>query len=324
MAISKKKLALSGCGTTLLLIVAGTIWLHHLVFSRTPGQTLDSNGLPIYYTVEGHTKADPVILIHGLAAHADINWRRPGINEMLAPDFHVVAFDLRGHGLSGRPYDPAAYGLQTVEDITRLMDHLKIEKAHLAGYSLGGFIALKFATLHPERCLSLAICASGWKDPADPEPIRSPYKDDPNARLPPDERKHRRMMESLKVSWNRPEVYPAGILAWSMPADFNPLKAARDYFGDRVVDREAIRALKKSLIAFSVTADELKGIQIPTLCLMGQNDGLKPYALDLKEAMPQAELVLLDGANHVTTVLNGEFQDKLREFFLAHRVQPTK
>ena len=319
MALSKKKLALGGCGTTLLLIVAALAWVHHLVFDRTPGEFLDSKGLQVYYTVEGNEKADPVILIHGLAAHSDINWRRPGINDVLASDFKVVAFDLRGHGLSGRPHAPAEYGIETVEDITRLMDHLGIQKAHLAGYSLGGFIGLKFATLHPERCLSLAICASGWKDPMDPEPIRSPYKDNPETRLPPDERKHRKVLEQMQQGQNQIPTNQANIFAWAMPEDFDPLKQARDYFGDQVVDREAIRALKKSLFAFSVTGDELKALTVPTLCLMGQNDGLKPYALDLKEAMPQAELVLIDGVNHVTTVLDDEFQDRLHNFFLAHR-----
>lgn len=319
MAISKKKLALGGCATTLLLIVAGLAWVHHIVFDRTPGEYLDSNGLQIYYTVEGNRKADPVILIHGLAAHSDINWRRPGINAMLDPDFEVVAFDLRGHGLSGRPHDPAQYGIETVEDITRLMDHLGIQKAHIAGYSLGGFIGIKFACLHPERCLSLAVCASGWKDPMDPEPIRSPYKDDPNARLAPDVKKWNRMMQEMKQVTPIPVVNKAGILAFSFPADFDPMRKARDYFGDRVVDREAMKALKKSLLAFSVTAEELKALQVPTICLMGQNDGLKPYALDLKKAMPQCDLELIDGANHITTVINGEFQERLQAFLLAHR-----
>src|SRR5262249_44523971 len=153
----------------------------------------DSAGTKIYYTTEGNPKGDAVILIHGLAAHSDINWRRPGINALLDPDFRVVSFDLRGHGLSDHPHEMERYGIETVEDIRRLMDHLHIEKAHLAGYSLGGFLALKFAALHPERCLSLAICASGWKDPENMEPLRSPYKDDPDVRLPPDEKQHKRL-----------------------------------------------------------------------------------------------------------------------------------
>ena len=97
------------------------------------------------------------------------------------------------------------------------------------------------------------------------------------------------------------------------------MERIRNYFGDQVVDREAMRALKDSLPAFVVTADQLKAMQIPTICFMGTRDGLKPYALDLKKAMPQCELVQIDGANHITTVLYSEFQRGLQKFLRDHR-----
>lgn len=325
---SKRRIAL---GLFLAVVVLGggaLAWVNHLLFDRTPGQFFDSAGTSIYYTVEGKAQADPVILIHGLAAQSDINWRRPGINALLSDDFKVVAFDLRGHGLSGRPHESSAYGVQTVEDITRLMDHLGIAKAHLAGYSLGGFVALKFAVLHPERCISIAVCASGWKNPEDPEPLRSPYRDDPEARLPPDVRKHEKMMQKALKALNGPQAAAVGRvpvmdLAAATPAGILPervsFNAVRDYFGDKVVDRVAMRALKDSLGLVAVTRDELKALPMPVVCFMGTRDGLKPYATDLKDAMPQCELVLLDGADHITMVLFGEFQHGLQQFFLAHR-----
>jgi len=316
VATRRKKLAL-GCSGIALLLILSLAWLHHLLFDRTPGEYLEVDGVKIYYTSEGNAQGDAVILIHGLAAHADINWRRPGINALLAPDFRVIAMDLRGHGLSDRPHDAGAYGLKTVEDITRLMEHLNIEKAHLAGYSLGGFLALKYATLHPDRVLSLAICASGWKDPESREPIRSPYRDDPETRLPPDEKQYNRMMRDTQVR-------AAGTLEASvipgLPDAYNPVEWGRDYFGDRVVDRVAIKALKRGLGAFVVTREQLAALEVPTLCLMGTRDGLKPYAMDLKAAMPQAELGLIDGADHITTVMYGEFQRRLQSFFLTHKV----
>lgn len=315
MATRRKKIAV-GCGGLLLLLVVAFTWLHHLVFDRTPGEYLEVDGVKIYYTSEGNLKGDAVVLIHGLAAQADINWRRPGINALLAPDFHVVALDLRGHGLSDHPHDPESYGVKMVEDIARVMDHLKIEKAHLAGYSLGGFLALKFAALHPERVRSLAICASGWKDPESQEPIRSPYKDNPETRLDPDPKQYNRLMR--RVQSDAGIALLAGVLP-GLPSDFDPIKMGRDYFGDKVVDREAMHALKKNLADFMVTREELAAFSFPVLCLMGTNDGLKPYAMDLKEAFPKTELVLIPGANHISTVLYGEFHSRLREFFLQHR-----
>ena len=59
-------------------------------------RVLDSNGVPIQYTVEG--KGEPVVLIHGLYASARINWRAPGTIRALAKDYQAIALDVRGHG----------------------------------------------------------------------------------------------------------------------------------------------------------------------------------------------------------------------------------
>lgn len=129
------------------------------LFGAEP-QTFDSNGVSIHYTVEG--KGEPVVLIHGLYSSADINWRLTGTVAQLAENHQVITLDVRGHGQSGKPTDEHAYGTEMVEDVVRLMAHLKLEKAHVAGYSMGGMIAMKLAVLHPEKVKSLALCGMGW------------------------------------------------------------------------------------------------------------------------------------------------------------------
>jgi alpha-beta hydrolase superfamily lysophospholipase len=96
-------------------------------------QTFDSKGVAIQYTVEG--SGEPVVLIHGLYANANLNWRAPGIIRMLATNHQVIAMDVRGHAGSGKPETADAYGVEMAEDIIRLLDHLKIEKAHIIGDS---------------------------------------------------------------------------------------------------------------------------------------------------------------------------------------------
>lgn len=123
-------------------------------------QTFDSAGVPISYTVEG--SGPPVVLIHGLYSSADINWRLPGTIRELAGSYRVIAFDLRGHGRSGKPAEEAAYGVQMEEDVLRLLDHLHIPKAHIAGYSLGGMVAMKFITRHPNRVISAVLGGMGF------------------------------------------------------------------------------------------------------------------------------------------------------------------
>src|SRR5437764_612909 len=99
-------------------------------------QSFDSRGVKIHYTVEG--QGAPVVLIHGLHSSADINWRVPGTIKTLAAHYRVIAFDVRGHGHSDKPDKDDAYGVEMAEDVVRLMDHLKIDKAHIVGYSMGG------------------------------------------------------------------------------------------------------------------------------------------------------------------------------------------
>lgn len=122
--------------------------------------TFDADGVKIRYLVEG--QGEPVVLIHGLHASADINWRLPGVMSALARDHRVIALDLPGHGGSDRPHEPEAYGQQMSEDVLLLLDHLKIKKAHIVGYSLGGMVAMRFIVDHPDRAISATIGGMGW------------------------------------------------------------------------------------------------------------------------------------------------------------------
>jgi pimeloyl-ACP methyl ester carboxylesterase len=123
-------------------------------------QTLDSNGVSISYTVEG--KGEPVVLIHGLYASAQVNWRAPGVIRILATNHQVIALDVRGHAASGKPTQEADYGVEMAEDIVRLLDHLKIPKTHIVGYSMGGMITMKLLTRHPDRVKSALLGGMGW------------------------------------------------------------------------------------------------------------------------------------------------------------------
>ena len=122
--------------------------------------TFDSNGAKIAYTVRG--KGEPVVLIHGWLASGWLNWDLPGISDLLAKDHRVITLDVRGHGSSDKPLKDEAYGPELVEDVVRLMDHLKIKKAHIIGYSMGGIITAKFLVKHPDRAYSGLLGGMGW------------------------------------------------------------------------------------------------------------------------------------------------------------------
>ena len=105
----------------------------------------DVNGIEMYYATFG--AGEPVILLHGGLGNADY-WGNQ-VPE-LAKQFKVIVADSRGHGRSTRSAEPYSYELMA-SDVVALMDHLKIDKASLVGWSDGGIIGLDIAIKHPER-----------------------------------------------------------------------------------------------------------------------------------------------------------------------------
>ncbi len=293
-----KRLSLA-FGALAIVASIGIGWFVYQLTSRVEGDYLDVDGFPIHYTDEGSGEA--VILVHGLGANADLNWRRAGITDLLTKRYRVVALDIRGHGLSGKSHDPKDYGVAMSRDVIRLMDHLKIERAHLAGYSLGGFIALKCVAEHPERIISVAYCASGWKDPEGPEDILSPYRrpDPQQARV------HNGVSYALTAADSG--RFTEGPIDW-----------IKDAIGDSLVDRQAIRAMKKGFRELIVSREQLASLKTPGICFIGTEDGLKPYADDLHKVQPTIELVVLEGANHITTAIRPDFKERLLQFFESH------
>jgi pimeloyl-ACP methyl ester carboxylesterase len=145
-------------------------------------QSFNSKGVKIAYFVQG--KGEPVVLIHGWLSSAGINWALPGISKELAKDYQVIAMDVRGHGLSDKPTKEEAYGPELVEDVARLLDHLKIKKAHIVGYSMGGIIAGNFMVKHPDRVLTGTLGGMGWMKTGGiaPKLFEQIGKNDPNAK----------------------------------------------------------------------------------------------------------------------------------------------
>lgn len=115
-----------------------------------------SDGIKIHYMQLG--EGSPVVLIHGYTGSAEGNWYRNGIAETLAKDHRVIALDCRNHGRSDKPQEN---GAGKAEDVIELMDHLKIEKAHIHGYSMGGMITGRLLASNPERFITAAFGGSG-------------------------------------------------------------------------------------------------------------------------------------------------------------------
>jgi len=123
-----------------------------------------SDGVKIHYLTLG-SSGSWVVLIHGYSDTAQRMWFTTGIAPVLARNHRVVALDNRNHGQSDKP-QPGGAG--RAQDIVELMDHLKIEKAHIHGYSMGGALTGQLLAMIAGRFITAGFGGSGLQetDPA--------------------------------------------------------------------------------------------------------------------------------------------------------------
>lgn len=283
-----------------VLLVAGGIAAFVLLY-RVPGKSFDSDGVRLHYTDEG--AGIPIVLVHGFAVQSDLNWRWPGcIRKLVRAGYRVVAFDVRGHGRSARPTDPAAYGTALCDDIIRLMDHLGIEKAHVAGYSMGGFITLKTITRHPDRLLSGIVCGAGWG--VLDEETRALFDD------------------IVKALDERRSFDP--ITHWLEPSKrANRLQCAlTNLFMGTINDVPAIVNVFRTFEQLVVPEDLLRNNRVPTITLVGSRDGIREASDRLPGLMAQHEIVYIPGGDHITTMVHPQFIKNLIAF-LQRQDAPT-
>ncbi|MFL5542204.1 MAG: alpha/beta fold hydrolase, partial [Longimicrobiaceae bacterium] len=109
-------------------------------------------GVHLHYAQTG--RGPDLVMVHGLGANLAFWGLR--IAPLLAREFRVTSYDLRGHGRSAAP--PAGYTCADMAgDLLGLMEHLELAPAHLVGHSFGGGVALLAAALRPERVRTLVL-----------------------------------------------------------------------------------------------------------------------------------------------------------------------
>ena len=277
-------------------------------FLRAEDHFFDSNGVKIHYIVEG--QGEPVVLIHGFTADIDKNWRTgfgvgpdqrgPMIIPTLARNYRVIALDNRGHGKSDKPHDPKQYGVEMVEDVIRLLDHLKIQKAHIVGYSMGAVITARLLATHPDRLLSATLGGHGG--------IR--------------DNRRNQFYDELARSLEQGKGFGPLIVALTPPGQHPPSPEQIEAISARLSstnDAKALAAAVRGFPELAVTPDQLKKNQVPTLALIGEQDPLKPGVDALRGEMANLKIVVIPGADHVTAVSNPMFIKSLSEFLARHR-----
>jgi pimeloyl-ACP methyl ester carboxylesterase len=252
------------------------------------------------YAVEGD--GPPVLLIHGVGARLD-NWDRVAV--LLARHFKVVRYDLRGHGKSSKVSGP--YSLEMfADDASALLDHLGIARAHIAGHSLGGMIAITFARKHPRRVDRLAVLSAA-------------------AGRTEEERRKVKERIALIASGIPGDHFKNSLSRWFTDEFRAANPALMDQYAARNRENDpACYAAAYTVLATGEVAPDLPHVKAPTLVFTGEHDlGSNPrMSRFIHEGIAGSELRILPRLRHSILIEAPDIVAGLLEPFFQGRPIP--
>ncbi len=244
---------------------------------------LDSRGVRIDYEVEG--SGSPLLLLHGLGASGDLNWRIPGWVDALHGSHRLILVDHRGHGQSEKPHRQAAYSIQLMAaDARAVLDAEGVPKTALMGYSMGAMVAMELLLNAPARFSAAVLGGMGSRWPRRDGASRCSDVPTPS-RAPP-----RRFQPRTGLR-----------LLGSFLCHYDPIaqhSIRRTIFrGDPPVD-----------------ATRLADIKVPVLVVAGSRDFLCSPSRELAAAIPGARHEVLPNRGHMGAVRDQHFKDAVKAF----------
>jgi len=253
------------------------------------------NGKKFCYEVQG--EGDPVVLIHGFGVTKE-EWI--GQFEPLSHYFKVVRFDNRGSGKSDRPNTP--YTMELFADDTRgLMDFLKIEKAHIIGWSVGGMIAQHFAIKYPERVNKLILINTTAAWPEEKSGLEL-YKNGQIARY------EARLKDPVKTFFDAAKMGFSRNFLKLMKEDpekkFHGLFSAEDLIKKSTINPATPQDIINQTHALGThnVLDRLHLINSGTLIICAEKDRQMPKLVNLKihEGISNSKFIVLEGVGHTS------------------------
>lgn len=228
-------------------------------------------------------RGDPILLIHGFASNKDVNWLITSwVTTLSRAGRRVIAFDNRGHGDSTKLYDPADYAIEKMAgDAIALLDHLKLSRADVMGYSMGGRITGYLAAKHPDRLRSAVIAG---------------------------------MSMGLVHGGPPRENIVAAMEAPSLEAIRDPMGRAFRTFAEQTGGD--LRALSACVRGYrqTLTPGEIGAIRVPVLVAVGTRDDIAGPGAPLAELIPGAQLLEIPNRDHMLAVGDKVFKAGVLKF----------
>ena len=241
----------------------------------------NSDGVEIAYNDAG--EGPPILLIHGFASNARVNWEDTGwVKTLVDAGRRAISIDNRGHGASQKLYDPLQYSApEMAEDARRLLDHLGLGQADVMGYSMGARISAFLAINHPDRVRSAVFAGLAA-----------------------------RMITGVGGG----DTIAKGLEAASLADVTEPGPRSFRIFAEQTKsDLRALAACMRSS-RVKITPADLGRISVPVLVVAGENDDIAGDVDGLVAAIPGAKGVVLPGRNHMNAVGDRGYKQAVVEF----------
>jgi pimeloyl-ACP methyl ester carboxylesterase len=235
----------------------------------------------IAYLDEG--EGDPIVLVHGFASSKNVNWVYPAwVSELKKDGRRVIAFDNRGHGDSSKLYDSEQYHIGVMAgDVVALMDHLKIERADIMGYSLGGRMTAFLGYSQPQRLRSAILGGIGM---------------------------------GLIEGGGPGENVATALEAESLEDVTDPVGRTFRAFADQTrSDRRALAACLRGSRRL-MTRDEAAEIKVPVLIAVGTVDEIAGSAAALGKIIGGSQVLDIPGRDHMRAVGDKVYKAGVLEF----------
>ncbi|NVO55600.1 alpha/beta fold hydrolase [Rhodobacteraceae bacterium B1Z28] len=236
----------------------------------------DVNGIKMHYATYGKADDTPILLIHGGLAHGDI-WAAQVAD--LSKDHTVIVADTRGHGRSSNDGSDYSYDL-LAQDYLALLDLLEVDQVHLVGWSDGANIGYTISSSAPDRLASHFAHAGNVT------------------------------LDGIDPTVENNEVF--GAYVGMMAEDYSKMSPAPDGFDAFLGGVVAMWGTEKP-----GGMEALKSITVPTLVVQSERDEaiLTDHSKAIADAIPEANLLILDGVSHFASFQEPEmYTQAIRSF----------
>jgi pimeloyl-ACP methyl ester carboxylesterase len=290
-------------------------------WSRT-GTAIAGDGTPLAFASGGPEGARAILCCNGLGV-STFFWDYVGAH--FSKDHHVVIWDYRGHGASGRPRDPSTITMGTIaDDVARVMDANRVDRAIVLGHSLGCQVLFEFYRLFADRVLGLVPMLGAFGKPADtflsprvgPKFYEAAYA--VGSRIPDVINTFAQVTLRSRLAW--PFARVTGLVHPDLAK-----KSDMEPYLDHLARLDFRVFFEMARAAQDHDASDLLGdIEAPVLVVAGERDLFTPHHLSLamSQRIPNAELLEIPRGSHAALIEQPELINLRMEKFIRDRIAP--